>query len=25
MADGRVKELWIDPVDRESFERAFGE
>lgn len=25
LADGRVKEVWIDPVDRESFSRAFGE
>lgn len=25
LADGRVKEVWIDPVDRESFARAFGE
>ena len=24
LGDGRVKELWIDPVDRESFGRAFG-
>ena len=24
MANGRVQELWIDPVDRESFERRFG-
>lgn len=25
LADGRVKEVWIDPVDRESFARALGE
>jgi hypothetical protein len=24
LADGRVRELWIDPVDRESFGRTFG-
>ena len=24
LAGGRVQELWIDPVDRESFERTFG-
>ncbi len=24
MADGRVKEVWIDPVDRASFDKSFG-
>jgi hypothetical protein len=24
LANGRVQELWIDPVDRESFDRRFG-
>ena len=24
LANGRVQEMWIDPVDRESFERRFG-
>ena len=24
LSAGRVQELWIDPVDRESFARAFG-